>query len=93
MIFLLRSNVSLSPHCLNAGGTGAVSKSPYTPYAPMDGNKRDSFGICGDKKGNDDHMKTGKYANPKSKPFAATYKSGSVANFEFDATTKYVSIL
>lgn len=80
--------LTCSPHCLNAGGTGAVSSAgPWTPYEPMKGNMRGGFGICGDPVGNEDHMKTGQYANPKSMPFAAKYEAGGVANFEFDATT------
>lgn len=77
-------------HCLNAGGTDAVGAAgPWSPYAPMECNTRGGFGVCGDPVGSDDHMKTGKYANPPSMPFVEDYSSGGVANFAFDATANH----
>jgi predicted carbohydrate-binding protein with CBM5 and CBM33 domain len=82
--------IDYCPHCLNAGGVGRVSAAgPWAPYEPMKGNKRGGFGICGDPAGSDDHMKTGKFANPPSMPFVADYTAGGVANFEFDATANH----
>lgn len=77
------------PHCLNAGGTGAVKKGgPWTKYEPMKSSRK-GFGLCGDPEGGDDHMKAGKFANPASMPYVRKYKPGSVANFGFDATTNH----
>lgn len=53
----------------------------------MQGNQREGFGICGDPVGVDDHMKTGKFANPPSTPYVEKYTPGGVANFEFDVGT------
>lgn len=84
--------IDYCPHCQNAGGTKAVgSAGPWRPYEPMKGNDRGGFGICGDPVGNNDHMKTGQFANPPSMPFVKNYESGGVANFEFDATTNVSS--
>lgn len=84
------TTIDYCPHCQNAGGTGMVKEAgPWTPYDPMSGSKRGGFGLCGDPVGGDDHMKSGKFANPASMPYVANYAPGSVANFEYDFTTNH----
>lgn len=84
------ATIDYCSHCLNAGGTGSVKVAgPWSEYKPMQGNTRGGFGICGDPAGSNEHMKTGRFRNPTSKPFVANYKAGGVANFEFDATTNH----
>lgn len=81
--------IDYCPHCQNAGGTGTVKKAgPWSKYDPMK-TSRGGFGLCGDPVGGNDHMKKGKFANPDSMPYVRKYKPGSVANFEFDATTNH----
>lgn len=84
------ATIDYCSHCLNAGGTGSVKAAgPWSSYKPMERNNRGGFGICGDPAGSNDHMKSGRFANPASKPFVANYEAGGVANFEFDATTNH----
>lgn len=47
--------------------------------------------MCGDPVGNDNHMRSGTFANPESMPYVKKYAPGSVANFEYDATANHVS--
>lgn len=78
-------------HCLNANGvyhTRGGYGSVWSPYKPME-SRRGGFGLCGDNKNSNDHMKIGKYANPPDMPFTANFAPGSVANFEFDATANH----
>lgn len=69
--------------------TGGPSGKRWAPYTPLKGNTRSGFGICGDRAGSNDHMKSGRYRNPPSKPFVATYKAGGVANFEYAVTANH----
>jgi hypothetical protein len=50
---------------------------------------RKGFGMCGDPADQSDFMRSGKFANPPSMPYVRTYAPGSIANFEFDATTNH----
>jgi hypothetical protein len=59
---------------VRAGGAWKM----YSPFK----YQRKGITMCGDPTGKDDHTSKGQYANPKSMPFAATYKPGSTANFE-----------
>jgi Lytic polysaccharide mono-oxygenase, cellulose-degrading len=52
-------------------------------------SSRPGFGMCGDEVGKSDFMKSGKYANPPSMPYSATYKPGQVANFAYDFTANH----
>jgi hypothetical protein len=70
------------PHCQNCGGVGGVrAGGPWKMYSPFE-YKRGGITMCGDPVGKNDHTSKGQYANPPSMPFAATYKPGSIANFE-----------
>lgn len=80
------------PHCLNAGGPPAIG-GQWTAYQPMLGNKRTGFGICGDRKGKNSHMKNGYFGNPPSRPFAANYQPGGIANFEYAVTANHFGYL
>lgn len=76
------AEIDYCPHCLNCGGVGNVAKGgPWKIYSPFE-YARKGITMCGDPVGNDDHMRSGKFANPPSMKFAATYKPGSIANFE-----------
>lgn len=50
---------------------------------------RAGFGMCGDRKGDHSHMRSGRLANPPSTPYVATFAPGSVANFEVDFTANH----
>jgi len=84
------------PHCLNAGGKGAVmkaNKGMWVPYEPTNLKKpfRHDAGLCGDpiaQKGPHDHEIGGAWGFPKS-PITATYKTGSVVEFIVDLTTNH----
>jgi hypothetical protein len=81
--------------CQNAGGVSITRGgygSRWTPYEPMT-STRGNFGLCGDPVGNFDHMQGGKFTNPPSMPYVASYAPGGVANFEFDATAGHVRAL
>jgi hypothetical protein len=74
--------IDYCPHCQNCGGIGKVKAGgPWKPYKPFE-YKRRGITICGDPVGNRDHSSKGKFANPSSTLFAATYAPGGVANFE-----------
>jgi hypothetical protein len=74
--------IDYCPHCQNCGGVGGVRKGgPWKMYAPFE-YSRGGITMCGDPVGKNDHTNKGQYANPASMPFAATYKPGSIANFE-----------
>lgn len=61
-------------------------------FAPFE-YQRKGITLYGDRVGNDEHTKAGKYANTPNVPYAATYKPGSVANFEFDITANHKGYL
>lgn len=85
--------IDYCPHCLNCGGVGSVMKGgPWNTFAPFD-YTRGGITMCGDPVGNDDHMRSGMFANPPSTPFAATYAPGSVANFAYDVTAHHNGFL
>lgn len=82
-------------HCLNGGGTGTV-KSNLPPkgwklYEPL--KDIDSFGdragMCGDPKGNNDHMIGGRFMPYDSLPIVNNYKSGSVVDFTAEIDTNH----
>jgi Lytic polysaccharide mono-oxygenase, cellulose-degrading len=76
-------------HCLNCGGVGSVAKGgPWKIFAPFD-YARGGITLCGDPVGTDDHTRKGKFANPASMPYVATYAPGSIANFEYDITAHH----
>jgi Lytic polysaccharide mono-oxygenase, cellulose-degrading len=84
--------IDYCPHCQNCGGVGGVRKGgPWKMYAPFE-YARGGITMCGDPVGKNDHTSKGQYANPASMPFAATYKPGSVANFECTSNQSHASV-
>jgi hypothetical protein len=89
--------IDYCPHCQNSGGIGKVKAGgPWKPYKPFE-YKRRGITMCGDPVGNSDHSSKGKFANPSSTLFAASYAPGGVANFEcmsnFVARSSFVTSL
>lgn len=72
------ANADYCPHCLNGGGPGAIAKhiqnALWTPYEPTNPKFRfrDDHGMCGDPKGNDDHMA----------PNGSFYQGTTIATYE-----------
>lgn len=85
------------PHCLNGGGKGAVilaAKNKWTPWEPLNDKLpfRHDTGLCGDPVADSvprAHEVGGRFGPPKSLPFVATYKSGSVIEMTADITTNH----
>lgn len=73
------------PHCLNGGGPGTVKlhtpDGKWTPYEPTipSFRFRDDHGLCGDPKGNKDHMYAGKFYAGLT---IATYEQGDFIDME-----------
>lgn len=85
------------PHCRNAGGVGTLRNAGgnvdesgfWIPYEPLKGKFRNGATLCGDPAGQNDHSASGIFRAPDFKPFAAQYKPGSIASFEYDLTTPH----
>lgn len=61
--------IDYCPHCLNCGGVGNVRKGgPWKMFSPFD-YERKGITMCGDAVGNNDHMRSGSFANPPSMPY------------------------
>ena len=74
------------PHCLNGGRVTTVEKNlppggwkSYDPIGDFRGSATRA-GLCGDAKGNNDHMIGGKFMPYPQVPFVATYKKGQVVD-------------
>lgn len=81
--------VDYCPHCLNGGGSGTtqnfLGRRGWTPYSPTTGRGRTGklrAGLCGDRRGNRDHMIGGRYMPYAETPIVAEYQHGSTIDIE-----------
>lgn len=82
-------------HCLNGGTVETVKRNMprggwkvYEPTKDFPGTG-ERAGICGDPKGNDDHMLGGSFMPYESVPMVDNYKSGSVIDFTAEIDTNH----